>query len=184
MFFVCFQVKFWPCLTACSFRKSFILIPVSWAESLSSWQWGSKTGKGLGFKFSYCQYFRCHGATCHWSSVCASLLELHAAYCFFYHAELCFLVLHRLLPQCVKYRPIVPDPEQLIGRRDPVRVGVLGIPKDGVGQPDQTNHIADWMRDKETERQREREREEAMVAAEFLQISHKRKRQILYPIRG
>lgn len=75
--------------------------------------------------------------------VCFFVGAPRSIFLFFYHAELCFLVLHRLLPQCVKYRPIVPDPEQLIGRRDPVRVGVLGIPKDGVGQPDQTNHIAD-----------------------------------------
>lgn len=49
----------------------------------------------------------------------------------------------RLLPQCVKYCPIVPDPEQLIGRCYPVRVSILGIPKDGVRQPDQADHIAD-----------------------------------------
>lgn len=46
------------------------------------------------------------------------------------------------LPQCVKYCSVVSDPEQLIGRRYPVRVGVLGIPKDGVGQPDQADHVA------------------------------------------
>lgn len=134
---------------------------MSWAESPPSWQWGSKTEKGLGFKFSYCQYFRCHGATLPLiQCVCASLLERHTAYCSFHPAELCVFVCSAcFLPQRVKYCSIVPDPEQLIGRRDPVRVGVLGVPKDGVGQPDQTNHIADWMRDKETERERERKRQ-------------------------
>lgn len=47
-----------------------------------------------------------------------------------------------LLPQRVEYRPIVPDAQQLVGRRNPVGVGVLGIPEDGVRQPDQADHIA------------------------------------------
>lgn len=64
--------------------------------------------------------------------------------------------LRRLLPQCVKYFPIVPDPEQLIGRRYPVRVGILGIPKDGVGQPDQADHIAGCRGGRRGERQRGR----------------------------
>ena len=143
-FCVCFLVIFWPCLTACSFRESVILIPVSWAESLSGWQWGSKTEKGLGFKFSCCQYFRGHGATlpliqcvCVFVGAPRSILFLLSRW------TVCFRVFCMLLPQRVKYCSIVPDPEQLIGRCDPVRVGVLGVPKDGVGQPDQTNHIAD-----------------------------------------
>lgn len=52
-------------------------------------------------------------------------------------------MLRKVLPQCVKYCAVVPDPEQLIGCRYPVRVGVLGIPKDGVRQPDQADHIAE-----------------------------------------
>lgn len=59
------------------------------------------------------------------------------------------------LPQRVKYRPVVPDAQQLVGRRDPVRVGVLGIPEDGVRQPDQADHIAEWL-EKRKERQRKR----------------------------
>lgn len=55
---------------------------------------------------------------------------------------MCSHVFWRFLPQCVEYFSVVPYPEQLIGRRYPVRVGSLGIPKDGVGQPDQADHIA------------------------------------------
>lgn len=49
----------------------------------------------------------------------------------------------RRLPQRVQNSPVVPDPEQLIRGGYPVRVGVLGIPKDGVREPDQANHIAE-----------------------------------------
>lgn len=55
----------------------------------------------------------------------------------YYYTE-CFYV----LPQCVEYFSIVPDAQQLIGCCYPVRVGSLGIPKDGVRQPDQADHIA------------------------------------------
>lgn len=51
-------------------------------------------------------------------------------------------VFEGFLPQSIKYFPIVPDPEELIGRRYPVRIGILRISKDGVGQPDQTDHVA------------------------------------------
>lgn len=54
----------------------------------------------------------------------------------------------RLLPQRVKNSPVVPDPEQLIRGCYPVRISVLGIPKDGVREPNQTNHIADGEREK------------------------------------
>ena len=54
----------------------------------------------------------------------------------------------RLLPQRVKNSPVVLDAEQLIWGCYPVRVGVLGIPKDGVRQPDQANHIADGKKER------------------------------------
>lgn len=66
-----------------------------------------------------------------------------------------YIVLYRAsscgldVPQRVEYFSVVPYPKQLIGRRDPVRVGSLGISKDGVGQPDQADHIAARIRDKE-----------------------------------
>jgi len=75
-------------------------------------------------------------------------------------------------PQRVEHFPIVPDPEQLVGRRDPVGVGILGIPKDGVGQPDQANHIAggrqrERERDKERERERRKEGEKRFLLSSF-----------------
>lgn len=57
--------------------------------------------------------------------------------------DYCCYITVGLLPQRVKNSPIVPDPEQLIRGCYPVRVGVLGIPKDGVREPNQANHIAD-----------------------------------------
>lgn len=68
---------------------------------------------------------------------------------------MCF---RRLLPQRVKYLPVVPDPEQLIGRRYPVRVGVLGVPKDGVGEPDQADHIAGRIAGRQTEETQRRQK--------------------------
>lgn len=65
--------------------------------------------------------------------------------------EHCWSTTARRLPQRVENSPVVPDPEQLIRGGDPMRVGVLGIPKDGVREPNQANHIA--------ERAKERERE-------------------------
>lgn len=62
-----------------------------------------------------------------------------------------------LLPQRVEYRPVVPDAQKLVGRRNPVGVGVLGIPEDGVRQPDQADHIAERF-EKRKERKRGRMR--------------------------
>lgn len=116
--------------------------------------------------------------TCHWrtqkdecfssSSATFSILFSCIALSWFYVIYLG--VLWRFSPQCVKYLSIVPDAEQLIGRRNPVRVGVLGIPKDGVGQPDQADHIAGWTRNGEKERERTRW---DFTAADFLQTSVK-----------
>lgn len=61
----------------------------------------------------------------------------------------CFITV-RLLPQRVQNSPVVPDPEQLIWGCYPVRVGVLGIPEDGVREPNQADHIADEERERET----------------------------------
>ena len=52
------------------------------------------------------------------------------------------------VPQSVEDLPVVPDPQQLIGCRYPVGVCVFGIPEDGVGKPDQPNHVAVWRRRK------------------------------------
>lgn len=46
------------------------------------------------------------------------------------------------LPQVVKYLAVVPYSEQLIGHGDPVGVGILGVPENGVGQPDEAHHVA------------------------------------------
>lgn len=59
----------------------------------------------------------------------------------------CFITV-RLLPQRVENSPVVPDPEQLIWGCYPVRVGVLGIPEDGVREPNQADHIADGERER------------------------------------
>lgn len=64
----------------------------------------------------------------------------------------------KLLPQRVKDCPVVSDPEQLIRGGYPVRVGVLGIPKYGVGEPDQADHVANGVREGRREREGERER--------------------------
>lgn len=82
--------------------------------------------------------------------------------------SVCFHVFWKVLPQSIKYFPIVPDPEQLIGRRYPVRIGVLGISKDGVGQPDQTDHIAGWKRGKLI--QRERGKEVRLIPSDFFEM--------------
>lgn len=62
-----------------------------------------------------------------------------------------------LLPQRVQYGPIVPDAQQLIGRRDPVGVGILGIPEDGVREPDQADHIAEWFKKAKRKTKKEHE---------------------------
>lgn len=54
----------------------------------------------------------------------------------------------KLLPQRVKNGPIVPDSEELIWGRYPVRVSVLGIPKDSVGEPNKADHIANGVRER------------------------------------
>lgn len=46
------------------------------------------------------------------------------------------------LPQGVKNLAVVPDPQQLVGHGDPVGVGALGVPEDGVRQPNETDHVA------------------------------------------
>lgn len=46
------------------------------------------------------------------------------------------------LPECVEDLAVVPDPQQLVGHGDPVGVCVLGVPKDGVRQPDEPHHVA------------------------------------------
>lgn len=46
------------------------------------------------------------------------------------------------LPQGVKYLAIVPDPEQLVGHRNPVGICSLGVSEDGIWQPNESDHIA------------------------------------------
>ena len=46
------------------------------------------------------------------------------------------------IPQGVEYASIVPDPQHPIGRGDPVGVGLLGVPEEGVGDPDLAHHVA------------------------------------------
>lgn len=45
-------------------------------------------------------------------------------------------------PQCVEYPSIVPDPKHAIGRGDPVGIGLLGVAKEGVRDPDLAHHVA------------------------------------------
>lgn len=47
-----------------------------------------------------------------------------------------------LLPERVEYPPVVPDPEHAVGRGDPVGVGLLGIAKERVWDPDLPDHVA------------------------------------------
>lgn len=47
-----------------------------------------------------------------------------------------------ILPQCVHHPPVAPQPQQPVGRRDPVRVRLPGIPEEGVGNPDLSDHVA------------------------------------------
>lgn len=81
----------------------------------------------------------------------------------FYQSKLRLLPSERLLPQRVEYRPVVPDAQQLVGRRNPVRVGVLRIPEDGVGQPDQADHIAERIRSKRKDKEGKMKRERLQV---------------------
>lgn len=82
-----------------------------------------------------------------------------------------------LLPQRIEYRPVVPDAQQLVGRRDPVGVGVLGIPEDGVRQPDQADHIAEWL-----EKRKERQKKED-EGRDFPAQSNSRTRQLCFLVR-
>lgn len=52
------------------------------------------------------------------------------------------LVCLQVSPQSVQDPPIVPDPEHAIGRGDPVGVGFLGVPEEGVRNPDFSHHVA------------------------------------------
>lgn len=42
----------------------------------------------------------------------------------------------------MKYLPVVPYSEQLVGHCNPVGIGSLGVPEDGIWQPKLFDHIA------------------------------------------
>lgn len=92
--------------------------------------------------------------------------------------DYCWFITVKLLPQCVKNCSIVPDSEQLIWGRYPVRVSVLWIPKDSVGEPNKPDHIANGVR----ERKRHFSRD--IIHPKFLWIFLERKQQLHSATRG
>lgn len=46
------------------------------------------------------------------------------------------------LPERVQYPSVIPDPKHAVGRGDPVGVGLLGIAKESVWDPDLPHHVA------------------------------------------
>lgn len=61
-----------------------------------------------------------------------------------------------------------------------MRVGVLGIPKDGVGEPNKADHIADGRRERGSDRHFSGD----IINPKFLPILRKGKRQLHKATRG